>query len=151
MHRLLHLPGISGNELKDVVDSAHDAVELAKSDVGLSFFHCEVSLYTVIACTAVNIEGAVHRHGGSIAKSRPTNVPANIAQPATAVNNIHSVQYYALDVYASDVLIPGKGCLGDVSPTQRISSPSCAQCRSWIRFSARALPHSPAGEHQCFG
>lgn len=30
MHRLLHLPQSTGGGLSDVVDSAHDAVELAK-------------------------------------------------------------------------------------------------------------------------
>ncbi|WRT64462.1 uncharacterized protein IL334_001394 [Kwoniella shivajii] len=68
LHRLLHLPIASGGLLKDVVDSAHDAVELAKG---------------------VNATQSIH--------------------------NIHSIQYYALDVYASDILLPGEGCLGDTS------------------------------------
>ncbi|WVF69441.1 hypothetical protein IAT40_004218 [Kwoniella sp. CBS 6097] len=68
LHRLLHLPISSGGLLHDVVDTAHEAVELAKG---------------------VNASQAIH--------------------------NIHTVQYYALDVYASDILLPGEGCLGDTS------------------------------------
>ncbi|OCF30367.1 hypothetical protein I316_08011 [Kwoniella heveanensis BCC8398] len=66
LHRLLHLPVSSGGLLHDVVDTAHEAVELAKG---------------------VNASQAIH--------------------------SIHTVQYYALDVYASDILLPGEGCLGD--------------------------------------
>ncbi|WWC86571.1 uncharacterized protein L201_001448 [Kwoniella dendrophila CBS 6074] len=68
LHRLLHLPVTSGGGLSDVVDSAHDAVELAKG--------------------------------------------VNASQ---AIKNIHTIQYYALDTYASDILLPGQGCLGDTS------------------------------------
>ncbi|WWC59804.1 uncharacterized protein I303_102366 [Kwoniella dejecticola CBS 10117] len=68
LHRLLHLPQTTGGGLSDVVDSAHDAVDLAQG--------------------------------------------VNATQ---AIKNIHSIQYYALDVYASDILLPGEGCLGDTS------------------------------------
>ena len=36
-------------------------------------------------------------------------------QSTKAIKNIHTIQYYALDVYAQDILLPGQGCLGDVS------------------------------------
>nr|XP_019046794.1 hypothetical protein I302_03397 [Kwoniella bestiolae CBS 10118]OCF25724.1 hypothetical protein I302_03397 [Kwoniella bestiolae CBS 10118] len=68
LHRLLHLPQTTGGGLKDVVDSAHDAVDLAQG--------------------------------------------VNATQ---SIKNIHSIQYYALDVYASDILLPAEGCLGDTS------------------------------------
>ncbi|GAA5852418.1 hypothetical protein JCM8547_006775 [Rhodosporidiobolus lusitaniae] len=32
-----------------------------------------------------------------------------------AAYSIHSVQYYALDVYASDIILPGVGCRGNVN------------------------------------
>nr|XP_019008175.1 uncharacterized protein I206_06730 [Kwoniella pini CBS 10737]OCF46956.1 hypothetical protein I206_06730 [Kwoniella pini CBS 10737] len=32
-----------------------------------------------------------------------------------SIIDIHSVQYYALDVYAADILLPGEGCLGNTS------------------------------------
>ncbi|WWD19973.1 hypothetical protein CI109_104446 [Kwoniella shandongensis] len=32
-----------------------------------------------------------------------------------AIRSIHTIQYYALDVYAQDILLPGEGCLGDIS------------------------------------
>ncbi|KAK8087355.1 Major allergen Asp f 2 [Apiospora phragmitis] len=34
------------------------------------------------------------------------------AAPAEAVRNSHSLQYFALDVYAFDVAVPGEGCTG---------------------------------------
>ncbi|KAL1622881.1 Prenylated Rab acceptor protein 1 [Diplodia seriata] len=34
--------------------------------------------------------------------------------PAEAVRNTHSLQYFALDVYAYDVALPGEGCTGRV-------------------------------------
>ncbi|OJD37900.1 major allergen asp f2 [Diplodia corticola] len=34
------------------------------------------------------------------------------ADPARAVRNTHSLQYFALDVYAWDVALPGEGCTG---------------------------------------
>lgn len=36
-------------------------------------------------------------------------------QASMAIKNIHSIQYFALDVFATDILLPGEGCLGDVS------------------------------------
>lgn len=35
-----------------------------------------------------------------------------IDDAASAVRNTHSLQYFALDVYAFDVSLPGKGCTG---------------------------------------
>ncbi|RSH89108.1 hypothetical protein EHS25_002774 [Saitozyma podzolica] len=68
LHRLLHLPTATGGGLSDVVDTSHEAVELARG--------------------------------------------VNASQ---TVKSIHSIQYYALDVYAADLLLPGEGCLGDTS------------------------------------
>jgi hypothetical protein len=33
-------------------------------------------------------------------------------EPADAVRNTHSLQYFALDVYAMEVALPGEGCTG---------------------------------------
>jgi hypothetical protein len=33
--------------------------------------------------------------------------------PALAVRNAHTLQYFALDVYAYDIAVPGQGCTGE--------------------------------------
>ena len=89
LHRLLHLPASTGGGLSDVVNSAHDAVELAKG---------------------VNV---------SLSSSSFAQTSDHLScQASQAEYNIHSIQYYALDVYACDILLPGQGCLGKVSGTR---------------------------------
>ncbi|GAA6003723.1 hypothetical protein JCM10207_003564 [Rhodosporidiobolus poonsookiae] len=68
MHRLLHTPTATGGGMSDVVDTAEEALELAK--------------------------GVNHTQ---------------------AAYSIHTIQYYALDVYATDILVPGVGCRGNVT------------------------------------
>ncbi len=35
-----------------------------------------------------------------------------VSDPALAVRNSHTLQYFALDVYAYDIALPGEGCTG---------------------------------------
>lgn len=44
--------------------------------------------------------------------------------PAEAVRNTHTLQYFALDVYAMEVALPGEGCTG--TPAQKESGDSHA-------------------------
>lgn len=39
------------------------------------------------------------------------------SDPAMAVRNTHSLQYFALDVYAYDIALPGEGCSGQATAT----------------------------------
>lgn len=38
-----------------------------------------------------------------------------LSNPALAVRNSETLQYFALDVYAHDVAVPGEGCTGEPS------------------------------------
>lgn len=40
-----------------------------------------------------------------------------VSDPTMAVRNTHSLQYFALDVYAYDIALPGEGCSGSSTST----------------------------------
>ncbi|KAJ2990053.1 hypothetical protein NUW58_g3150 [Xylaria curta] len=44
--------------------------------------------------------------------------------PALAVRNSHTLQYFALDVYAFDIALPGEGCTGRPTETENSEAPS---------------------------
>jgi hypothetical protein len=46
--------------------------------------------------------------------------------PEEAVRNSHSLQYFALDVYAYDIAVPGVGCSGKVSYSSVTSATAVA-------------------------
>lgn len=92
VHRLLHSPTASGGGLSDVVDTVAEALELA---------------------AGVNV---------SLPSPFPPSEPANAAplpQASQAITSIHSVQYYALDTYAIDILLPGVAFRGDPKHVKR--------------------------------
>lgn len=49
-----------------------------------------------------------------------------ISSPADAVRNTHSLQYFALDVYAHDIALPGEGCTGKAVESDSSSAASSA-------------------------
>ncbi|CAD0090083.1 unnamed protein product [Aureobasidium vineae] len=46
--------------------------------------------------------------------------------PAQAVRNTHTLQYFALDVYAMEVALPGEGCTGKIAEVASASASSSA-------------------------
>ncbi|KAH7040584.1 putative peptidase family-domain-containing protein [Microdochium trichocladiopsis] len=53
-------------------------------------------------------EGAAEHYADTYAEC----LQLAIDNPAEAVRNTHSLQYFALDVYAYDIALPGEGCAG---------------------------------------
>lgn len=49
-----------------------------------------------------------------------------VDNPAEAVRNTHSLQYFALDVYAYDIALPGDGCTGKLKEAQTSSAGGAA-------------------------
>ncbi|KAI1445755.1 major allergen Asp F2 [Annulohypoxylon stygium] len=47
-----------------------------------------------------------------------------IHNPEEAVRNSHTLQYFALDVYAFDIAVPGEGCTGRVPESESSAAPS---------------------------
>ncbi|KAI1381273.1 major allergen Asp F2 [Hypoxylon crocopeplum] len=47
-----------------------------------------------------------------------------VSNPAEAVRNSHTLQYFALDVYAYDIAVPGEGCTGRVPESEPPAAPS---------------------------
>lgn len=47
-----------------------------------------------------------------------------VSNPALAVRNSHTLQYFALDVYAYDIAVPGEGCTGRVSEESSSAEPT---------------------------
>ena len=45
-----------------------------------------------------------------------------VSDPSQAVRNSHSLQYFALDVYAYDIALPGEGCTGRSSEDEEEES-----------------------------
>lgn len=88
VHRLLHSPTASGGRLTDVVDTVAEALELA---------------------AGVNVS---RLRFSAEAPTRNIADPLRVVQASQAITSIHSVQYYALDTYATDILLPGVGCRG---------------------------------------
>lgn len=50
--------------------------------------------------------------------------------PEEAVRNSNTLRYYALDVYAYDIAVPGKGCTGEVEEKEEESASSTAAAAS---------------------
>lgn len=48
------------------------------------------------------------------------------SNPTEAVRNTHSLQYFALDVYAYDIALPGEGCTGKDTESSSSSSSAAA-------------------------
>lgn len=65
-------------------------------------------------------EGAVEHHADSYEEC----LGLARTDPAMAVRNTHSLQYFALDVYAYDVALPGEGCTGKEAVEAESSSSS---------------------------
>jgi hypothetical protein len=57
---------------------------------------------------------------------------------AEAVRNTHSLQYFALDVYAMEVALPGEGCTG--TPAEEEADSHAAPASSASASSASASP-----------
>lgn len=64
-------------------------------------------------------EGAVEHYADTYAEC----LELAVHDPARAVRNSHTLQYFALDVYAYDVAIPGEGCTGK-APAEEDSASS---------------------------
>lgn len=62
-----------------------------------------------------------------------------VKNPAEAVRNTHSLQYFALDVYAYDIALPGEGCAGVVKASSSSTAAAAASSTS-----AAAAATSPA-------
>lgn len=60
-------------------------------------------------------EGIVEHYGG--ADEYPGVLALAESNPAEAVRNSDTLQYFALEVYAHDVAVPGIGCAGHYSET----------------------------------
>ncbi|THV84578.1 zincin [Aureobasidium pullulans] len=55
--------------------------------------------------------------------------------PAEAVKNTHTLQYFALDVYAMDVALPGEGCTGTVGEEEgdsHVAAPASSAASSAV-------------------
>lgn len=55
--------------------------------------------------------------------------------PAEAVRNTHTLQYFALDVYAMDVALPGEGCTGTVGEEEgdsHVAAPASSAASSAV-------------------
>jgi hypothetical protein len=61
---------------------------------------------------------------------------------AEAVRNTHSLQYFALDVYAMEVALPGEGCTG--TPAEEEDGSHAAASASSASASASSAPASSA-------
>jgi hypothetical protein len=47
-----------------------------------------------------------------------------IEDPKLAVRNAHTLQYFALDVYAYDISVPGQGCTGEPVAEEESEAPA---------------------------
>lgn len=59
--------------------------------------------------------------------------------PAEAVRNTHTLQYFALDVYAMDVALPGEGCTGTVGEEEgdsHVAAPASSAASSAVSSAA---------------
>jgi len=70
-------------------------------------------LHRLLHVPSVN-DGGVVRH---FASEYVASVALARASPGLAVRNIDSLLYFALDVYAFDVAVPGVGCTGVLPPS----------------------------------
>ncbi|KAI1206123.1 major allergen Asp F2 [Annulohypoxylon truncatum] len=75
-----------------------------------------------------------------------------VHNPAEAVRNSHTLQYFALDVYAFDVAVPGEGCTGrtpesESSTTQSATSTSTPGPSSTSTAATECHTHADGTEH----
>ncbi|KAI1099489.1 major allergen Asp F2 [Jackrogersella minutella] len=75
-----------------------------------------------------------------------------IDNPAEAVRNSHTLQYFALDVYAFDIALPGEGCTGRVlesasSPSESPTATSTPATSSTSTAAAECHTHADGTEH----
>jgi hypothetical protein len=47
-----------------------------------------------------------------------------VSDPKLAVRNAHTLQYFALDVYAYDISVPGQGCTGEPVAEEESEAPA---------------------------
>lgn len=59
-------------------------------------------------------------------------------KPAEAVRNTHSLQYFALDVYAYDIALPGEGCTGKLKAQSSAAAPAAPAPTSAAATSTKA-------------
>lgn len=64
-------------------------------------------------------------------------------KPEQAVRNTHSLQYFALDVYAYDIALPGVGCTG--KPAAAAPAPAPAASSASGTGKAAPSPTKTAG------
>jgi hypothetical protein len=69
-------------------------------------------------------EGIVEHYGG--ADEYPGVLALAESNPAEAVRNSDTLQYFALEVYAHDVAVPGVGCAGHYRETSSSAAASAA-------------------------
>ncbi|KAI0843635.1 major allergen Asp F2 [Hypoxylon sp. FL0890] len=74
-----------------------------------------------------------------------------ISSPAEAVHNSHTLQYFALDVYAFDIAVPGEGCTGRVleseSPSPLPTATSDPSPSSTATAATECHTHADGTEH----
>ncbi|KAI1457889.1 major allergen Asp F2 [Annulohypoxylon moriforme] len=75
-----------------------------------------------------------------------------ISNPAEAVRNSHTLQYFALDVYAFDIAVPGEGCTGrspnpESSATQSATATSTPEPSSTSTAATECHTHADGTEH----
>lgn len=93
-------------------------------------------------------EGIVEHYGG--ADEYPGVLALAESNPAEAVRNSDTLQYFALEVYAHDIAVPGVGCPGryhevSSSSVHAASTSSAHVAPSSAAASATALTSSAAG------
>ncbi|ORY63937.1 putative peptidase domain-containing protein [Pseudomassariella vexata] len=66
--------------------------------------------------------------------------------PAEAVRNSHTLQYFALDVYAYDIALPGEGCTGRVKDSETSTDEPTATASS-SASATECHTHSDGTEH----
>ncbi|KAI9844852.1 MAG: hypothetical protein M1837_005270 [Sclerophora amabilis] len=85
-------------------------------------------------------EGIVEHYSETFADV--LNLPSE--NPANAVRNSDSLQYFALDVYAYDVAVPGEGCYGE-GPSEESSATTAEPTSSQVLSTSSAEPTSSEG------
>jgi hypothetical protein len=80
-------------------------------------------------------EGTVEHYAGEY----PEVLELAASNPAEAVRNSDTLQYFALEVYAMDIAVPGVGCPGHYSEvSSEAAAPTSSQAASSVMASATA-------------
>jgi hypothetical protein len=53
-----------------------------------------------------------------------------VESPEYAVRNAHTLQYFALDVYAYDIAVPGMGCTGEAGQEEELETAAVTESAS---------------------